>query len=556
MRRFHLIPAGLLLAALTLSLSPVQARQDPSGSADFIVFVRGQRVGNERVSVVQSADGWTIAASGSSSAPLSLSFDKFVAKYTPSWQPTLIDISAIMRGQPLTLTTTFKDGTASSLVVQNGQQSNLTHTVSPDAVSLPNNFYAAYEAVAMRLHARTVGDTFPVFVAPQAQITARIDRITPRRVETPTSVTQLRQFDVTFANPSGPLTVEVWVDAVGRLGRMSIPAAGLTVVRDDLATVLSRLDTFSHPRDQNVFIPANGFNLGATITPPADMSAKPAVVILLAGSGVQDRDATVFGIPVMGQIAARLSDAGFFVVRYDKRGTGQSGGRPESTSLEAYADDARSVVQWVRQRRDVDRERIALVGHSEGGAVALLTAGQIRGDIRAIGLLAAPGDTGRNITLAQQRYSLAQAKEPEASQWEKIDLQTRLMEAVATGRGWDAIPPELRRQADTLWFKSWLSFDPEVAMKRTRQPIFIAQGALDVQVPPALADRLEQLATARGLKNVPAAQKIVVPGVNHLLVPARTGDVSEYGALEDKNVSSAVTDPLIAWLRNVLPAKK
>ena len=537
-------------------LSPLEARQDPSGTADFIVFIRGQRVGNERVSVVQSAEGWTIAASGSSSAPLNLTFDKFVAKYTPTWQPTLLDISAVLRTEPLTLTTTFKDGTAASLVVQNGQQGNLTHKVSADAVTLPNNFYAAYEAVAMRLHTRAVGDTFPVFVAPQAEIVARIDRITPRRIETPTSETQLRQFDITFANPSGPLSVEVWVDARGRLGRMSIPAAGLSVVRDDLATVLSRLDSFSHPRDQNVFIPANGFNLGATITPPATSTPKPAVVILLAGSGAQDRDATVFGIPVIGQIAARLSDAGFFVVRYDKRGTGQSGGRLESTSLEAYADDARSVVQWVRQRRDVDKDRIALVGHSEGGAVALLTAGQIRGDIRAIGLLAAPGDTVRNITLAQQRYSLAQAKEPEASQREKVDLQMRLMDAVVTGRGWDTIPPELRRQADTQWFRSWLAFDPEVAMARTRQPIFIAQGALDVQVPPALADRLEQLATARGLKNVRPAQKVVVPGVNHLLVPARTGDVSEYSGLADKTVSTSITDPLIAWLRDVLPAKK
>lgn len=556
MRLSHLIPAGLLLAAITVSLSPVQARQDPTGTAEFIVFIRGQRVGNERVTVSQASEGWTIAASGSSSAPLSLTFDKFVAKYTPTWQPTLIDISAVLRGQPLTLTTTFTDGSAASLVVQNGQQGNLTHKVSADTVSLPNNFYAAYEAIALRLHTRAVGDTFPVFVAPQAEILARVDRITPRRVETPNSVTQLRQFDVTFANPSGPLAIEVWVDSRGRLGRMSMPAVGLTVIRDDLATVLSRLDSFSHPRDQNVFIPANGFNLGATITPPADMSAKPAVVILLAGSGVQDRDATVFGIPVIGQIAGRLSDAGFFVVRYDKRGTGQSGGRIESASLEAYADDARNVVQWVRQRRDVDRDRVALVGHSEGGAVALLTAGQIRGDVRAIGLLAAPGDTGRNITLAQQRYSLAQAKEPEASQREKIDLQTRLMDAVVTGRGWDTIPPELRRQADTLWFRSWLSFDPEVAMARTRQPIFIAQGGLDVQVPPTLADRLEQLATARGLKNIRPAQKVVVPGVNHLLVPARTGDVSEYGTLEDKNVSTAITTPLITWLRDVLPPKK
>ena len=107
------------------------------------------------------------------------------------------------------------------------------------------------------------------------------------------------------------------------------------------------------------------------------------MVDLISGSCPQDRDETVFGIPVLGQVAGRLSDAGFFVVRYDKRGVGQSGGRIETTSIEAYADDVRGVVAWIRKRKDVDRDRIALVGHSEGGAVALLWE-QMRVYVRAV----------------------------------------------------------------------------------------------------------------------------------------------------------------------------
>jgi pimeloyl-ACP methyl ester carboxylesterase len=439
--------------------------------------------------------------------------------------------------------------------VQSGQQARLTHRVSADAVALPNNFYGAYEALALRLHTAQVGSTIPIYVAPQAEVAASVTKITPRRMETSAAQFELRQFDVSFQNPNGPLQVEVWVDARGRLARISIPVASLAVVRDDLTGVMARLDAFSHPRDENVFIPGNGFSLAGTITKPADI-AKPPVVILLSGSGPQDRDETVFGIPVLGQVAGRLSDAGFFVVRYDKRGVGQSGGRIESTSIEAYADDARGVVEWVRKRKDVDRDRIALVGHSEGGAVALLVGSQMRGKVRALGLIAAPGQTGREISHMQQRHVLDKLNEPEAAKRAKIELQVKVMDAVTTGKGWEAVPPELRRQSETAWFKSWLLFDPAEAMRRTNQPVFIIQGSLDTQVPPGQADRLEAMANARKIRNVPPARKVVVPGINHLLVPAGTGEVDEYPSLPVKVVATAVTDPLIAWLKEVLAAKR
>jgi pimeloyl-ACP methyl ester carboxylesterase len=197
-----------------------------------------------------------------------------------------------------------------------------------------------------------------------------------------------------------------------------------------------------------------------------------------------------------------------------------------------------------------------VVGHSEGGAVALLAGSRMRGQIRALGLLAAPGQTGREISLMQQRRALDKLKEPEAAKQAKVDLQVKVMNAVTTGTGWETVPPELRRQADTTWFKSWLLFDPAEAMRRTNQPIFIVQGSLDTQVPPEQADRLEAMANARKIKDVPPTRKVVVPGVNHLLVPARTGEVEEYPSLPVKVVAAAVTDPLIVWLKEVLAAKR
>jgi len=534
----------------------VQAGQeDQTGGAVFTVFLRGQRIGSETVTVTHPQGGWVISASGRTGPPLDFSFEKFVARYGAQWQAQSLEVSGQMRGQGLLLNTAFSDGTATSDVVQSGKQARLNHRVSVDTVVLPNNFYAAYEMLALRLHTAQVGSAFPIYVAPQAEVQATVTRITPRRMETSTAKYALRQFEVSFANPAGALQVEVWVDERGRLARLAIPVAALTVVRDDLSGVMSRLDSFSHPRDETAFIPANGFSLAGTFTKPEGI-AKPPVVILVSGSGPQDRDETVFGIPILGQVAGRLSDAGFFVVRYDKRGVGQSGGRIESTSIEAYAEDLRAVVNWVRKRKDVDSNRVALVGHSEGGSVALLVGSQMRGQVRALGLLAAPGQTGREITLMQQRRALDKLNEPEAAKQEKIALQTRIMDAVISGTGWETVPPELRRSADSSWFRSWLLFDPAQVVGRTNQPILLLQGSLDTQVPPDQADKLEALAKARRGGPLVTTRKLVVPGVNHLLVPARTGEVEEYASLPIKTVSPELTDALISWLKEVLPTKR
>ena len=87
----------------------------------------------------------------------------------------------------------------------------------------------------------------------------------------------------------------------------------------------------------------------------------PALV-LVGGSGPTDRDETVAGIPIFAELARALADAGYMVVRYDKRGVGQSGGRAESATLADYAEDLRAVLKYVSERKDVDRRRLAVAG--------------------------------------------------------------------------------------------------------------------------------------------------------------------------------------------------
>jgi hypothetical protein len=285
--------------------------------------------------------------------------------------------------------------------------------------------------------------------------------------------------------------------------------------------------------------------------PAGDSAARLPAVVLVSGSGPTDRDEVAYGIPIFGQLAGAIADGGFIVVRYDKRGVGQSGGRQESATIADYADDLRAAVNFLADRKDVDPKRIAVVGHSEGGAVALIAASKDK-KIAAVGLVAASGVSGADLVLQQQEHMLDRSKISDADKQAKIALQKKIQQAVITGTGWDDVPAALRKQVDNPEFQSLLLFDPAKTMPDVRQPMLVVQGELDTQVEPSNADRLEALARKR--KNAPPVQVVKVPGVNHLLVPAATGEVDEYASLSGKPLSPAVTSAIVSWLQHTLGA--
>jgi pimeloyl-ACP methyl ester carboxylesterase len=272
--------------------------------------------------------------------------------------------------------------------------------------------------------------------------------------------------------------------------------------------------------------------------------------VLLAGSGSTDRDETVAGVPIFAQLAAALADAGYLVLRYDKRGVGQSGGREESATIFDFGEDARAALKYLQNRKDVDKDRIVFVGHGEGAAVALSVA-QREKKAAALVLIAGPGTTGAELVLEQQQHALEVAKAAASEQEAKIALQKKIQQAVMTGTGWDDVPANLRKQADTPWFRSLLEFDPLKIMPKVGQPILIVHGELDRHVPPRHADLLATAANAR--KNKPPTEVVKLPGVNHLLVPAKTGEVSEYATLS-RTISPDVAAKIVDWLGK-LPKK-
>lgn len=546
------------LCGATLHAQPAAPAEDRVSSASFRILLQGKPVGSEEVSVTES-DGRTVIRSTGGVEGGNFSLRSAEIVYGPGTTPQRLQMEMLVRGQTQAVETTFADATASSRITRGETIEEKSDVVSADTVIFPNNVFGAVEGLGRRLLPLEPGAVLRVYVAPQAEVEARLTAVETERIQTTDGTFEVRRHTVDVSNPGAPLAVLVWVEAsTGRLVRYSVPAAGVDVVREDITSVFSRAVKVFRENDEEDMVPANGFNLAATISrppgvtapgPKAKTVARLPAVVLIAGSGSVDRDSTAFGIPILGQLAGSLADAGFLVVRFDKRGVGQSGGRSESATLPDYAEDVLSIVRELRKRKDVDGKRVAVVGHSEGAAVALLAAARTK-DIAAVVSVAGPGTTGSELILAQQRHALARLTLSDDEKQKRMALQTQIMNAVLTGEGWDGVPEGLRKQAETPWFASLLAYDPAVPMRRANQPLLILHGQLDTQVSPDNADALLALAQAR--KNGRGADVVKLPRINHLLLQAGTGEVSEYGTLEKRTVSPEVGASIADWLGRVM----
>jgi pimeloyl-ACP methyl ester carboxylesterase len=546
----HYCTAALLLASLAhLARAQTPAPAPAIGEASFTIFSRGVDVGREQISVARSGSEWIITSTGRIGDS---TLNRFELKYTADWQPVELRLEATQSGKEgqktFRLLTSFAVTSAINEITQDGTTASKTDQITARTIVLPNNTFAGYEALAARLAGATPGAELMTYVPPRGEVKVTVKAISNEDIKTPSGVVKTRRFELLVDNVGATFTVTLTVDDFSRLARLEVPSGNLTVVRNDIAGVAARSLSARNPTDSDVTIPANGFSIAGTITTPPVMGRlKLPTIVLVGGSGAVDRDSMVAGIPIMSQLAAALSQQGYFVLRYDKRGIGQSGGRTESASQRDYTDDLINVIRWLARRDDVDQRRIAVVGHSEGGAIALQAAAREK-KIASLVLMATSATSGAELVLEQQRRELDRLKLPDTEKAAKVDLQKKIQQAVIDGKGWDDLPPELRRQADTPWFRSLLLFDPAQVMPQVKQPMLIIQGALDTQVPPHHADRLGALARARK-KDAGPAEILHVPGVNHLLVPAVTGEVQEYPQLAERTISPQIAASIVRWLK-------
>jgi pimeloyl-ACP methyl ester carboxylesterase len=552
MRFLHCTCAFLLLLAAPAYAQPPAAEGAPTG---YTVFLRGSPIGREDVSVRSDAGGVTVVTEGRLSGPADLIIRRAEFKYGPDWTPESFVLEADASGQEVVLRTTVKDGTAVTEGKQGGRAVSIIHTVSPQALVHANGIFASYVALGRRLAGTAAGAQLRMYVVPQSEIIVRVSAVNDERMQLGADFLDIRRYELVFVNPGGEIAAQLTTDREGRLVGVTIPAQFLNILRADLASSTARTLVHSNPGDEPVTIPLTGFNLGATLTRPstAPPGGRFPAVILLSGAGSDDRDGFASGIPVVGQLAGAVAQAGFLAVRYDKRGYGQSGGRAESATILDLAEDARGVMRWLAERKDVDPRRIALVGHGEGAWLAMLAASRER-RFAALVTIAGAASTGAEFTLEQQQRALDDLRLPPAERDRRIALQKQIQAAVLTGRGWDALPADVRRQADTPWFQSLLTFNPPRVIDDIRQPMLIVHGELDRQVPVAHADRLAEV--AKKVSNSKSIEVVVVRGVNHLLVPATTGEIVEYGTLADRNVSKDVTSVVNDWLTRTFQTVK
>lgn len=530
--------------------APVPATAQPAaGTSAFTIFLRGTDVGREQVNLTRAGSQWILSSTGRIG---DFTLNRLEIKYTADLHPVEMQFegSSGAKDGPkkIQLATSFAVTSAINEISQNGVTNSKTDQISARTTVLPGNTFAGYEIVAARLATLKPGADIPLYIPASGEVRATVKSIVEEDIQTPAGVVKTRKYQMEMPNGPATAALTVTIDDRGRLARIEVPASSLTVVRNDLAGVAVRPLTARNPTDSDVTIPANGFNLAGTLTKPAAVGRlRLPAVVLVAGSGQVDRDSTVAGIPILSQLAGALADKGFLVIRYDKRGVGQSGGRTEAATQNQFADDLIGIVRWLERRDDVDSRRITVVGHSEGGNIAMLAAAREK-KIDNLVLIAANGTTGSELILEQQRHELERLKLPQAERDAKIALQQQIQAAAISGTGWDAIPPELQKQADTPWFKSLLSFDPAAVMPRIRQPLLIIQGDLDTQVRPHHADKLLALSQQRK-KDAGPAEVVHLPGVNHLLVPARTGSVQEYAELGAKTITPDVANAIADWLK-------
>jgi dipeptidyl aminopeptidase/acylaminoacyl peptidase len=257
-------------------------------------------------------------------------------------------------------------------------------------------------------------------------------------------------------------------------------------------------------------------------------------VILATGSGPQDRDAYSPYIPeyrFFRQVADTLSRRGIAVLRMDDRGWGASKGDLATATTADLADDVRAGIAFLRARPEIDPERIAVAGHSEGAIMAsLIAAGDAR--IRAIVLLAGPSRTGREIMDFQLRDALANTGLAGPA------LEAAFARAAAARDSAAAAVP---------WVRWFMEHDPLATARQVRAPVLILHGATDRQVPAAQAAELEAGIRAGGNADVTAR---VFPALNHLFLADAEGtaDPARYARLPDKRVPTHVLGALADWL--------
>jgi dienelactone hydrolase len=291
---------------------------------------------------------------------------------------------------------------------------------------------------------------------------------------------------------------------------------------------------------EEVSIKGPSGTLGGTLTKPKNARGPLPAVVTITGSGQQDRDELIpfaGGIRLFRQVADTLSRRGIAVLRLDDRGIGASGGDVRTATSADFADDIRAAIAYLRTRPDIDGARIAIVGHSEGGAIAPMIA-STDPKLKAIVVMAGPGEPAIEISMAQNKYI--------------VDRDTTLTKAKRDSLLRSARAALAADKQSNPWIKAWMAYDPAPVARRVKAATLILQGETDRQVPVDQAEKLAALIRAGGNRDVTVR---TFPATNHLFVEDPTGDFQSYDKLKSNAIRPTVLGALADWLANRLAVR-
>jgi pimeloyl-ACP methyl ester carboxylesterase len=310
--------------------------------------------------------------------------------------------------------------------------------------------------------------------------------------------------------------------------------------------------------------------LAGTLTIPEGEGPFPAVV-LLTGSGPQNRDEEIFDHRPFHVIADYLSRRGIAVLRYDDRGVGSSTGSITEATSADFAQDALAAVSLLAQDARVDRGRIGLLGHSEGALVAPIAVNESDA-IAFVVLLAAPGVPLAEL-LALQSEHVARAEGRDEETVQKLGALNRELAALLASdadsisagirdiitRQIELAPPEERPTGDVLerliqgniqqlstpWYQYFIRFDPRPFLRQVTVPVLALNGALDTQV--IATQNLPALEAALAEAGNTDVTTRSMPGLNHMFQHATTGGIGEYAEI-DETISPEVLEIIYRWI--------
>ncbi|MDB5388572.1 MAG: hypothetical protein JWM11_4218 [Planctomycetaceae bacterium] len=315
-----------------------------------------------------------------------------------------------------------------------------------------------------------------------------------------------------------------------------------------------------------------GVKLAGTLTLPKTQGPFPAV-ILITGSGAQDRDETILGHKPFLVLADYLTRRGIAALRVDDRGVGGSTGNVQDATSDDFADDVRAGVEFLKGLKEIDVARIGLVGHSEGGNIAPLVASQSQ-DIAFIVLLAGCGLPGEEILYLQGAALLKVAGADAATLARQKELQERMFAVLHEEKDKAAAETKIRAalkdlsskpgQGDekqmlemlplldgqiqmvlTPWFRHFLDYDPRPALRKVTCPVLALNGEKDLQVDAAANLKAIEAALKEGGNRHVTIQTL--PNLNHLFQSCKTGSLSEYGAIEE-TFAPAALETIAKWI--------